>query len=135
VARAILAMALLLLVGVACSSGQATCGAIPPSVEPVIIVTDATTGLRICDAVLVAQCSDGPDAGVTVTVREQGDGGASCSYGANLDRSCYQPFTVSVSKAGYVSKTVPGVEVRSASGCPETSQPPAQQVSVSLSPG
>jgi hypothetical protein len=102
-------------------------------VAPVIAVTDAATGAPICDARVVATCGDG---GVTLVVfgpkGYEVDGAAlrGCHYGPGIERVC-EIATLTVSKAGYATATVPGVEVRHSATCPGP-PPDAQAVSVAL---
>ncbi len=115
-----------------CSEAD-TCGAIAV-VVPVITVTDGTTGKPICDATVIASCADGGAALVAF-----GPGGypvdaavSGCHYGPGLQNGC-DVSTVTVSKTGYKTVTVPNVEVRSSTHCPGPI-PDAQQVGVALEP-
>ena len=108
-------------------------------VEPVITITDATTGKSICDATVTARWGDG-----SATLVAFGPSGnetdatvPGCHYGPGILRLCgeEQPIvaTVSVSKDGYNTITVPDVEVRQSTQCPGP-DPEAQQVNVALEP-
>jgi hypothetical protein len=112
-------------------STPATCGAIV-SVLPVITVADAATGQPICDALVTASCSDGG-----LTLAPFGPNGyevdatvPGCKYGPGLQNGC-DKATISVSKSGYETVTVPDVEVRYSTHCPGP-VPDAQQVRIEL---
>ncbi len=108
-------------------------------VEPVITITDATTGESICDATVVARCGD---AGATLVAfgpsgNETDATVPGCHYGLGIIRLCDAELsivaTVYVSKHGYNAVTVPDVEVRQSTQCPAP-DPEAQQVNVALEP-
>jgi hypothetical protein len=108
-------------------------------VEPVITITDATTGKSICDADVIARCGDG--GGTLVAFGPSGNETDAtvpgCHYGPGLISLCDEELsivaTVSVSKHGYNAVTVPDVEVRQSTQCPGP-DPEAQQVHVALEP-
>lgn len=118
-------------------SMQTECGAIA-KIPPVITLTDSATEEPICDATVVAECTD-VDAGARLLA--YGPSGravdasiAGCSYGAGLLQvhACYV-FTVSISKPGYQSATLPNVEVRTSQHCPGPIPDP-QRLTVALQP-
>jgi hypothetical protein len=120
-----------------CSATSANCNIISIA-PPVITITDAATGQSICDATVVAQCDDAPDAGITLTaVAANGyliDAAVpGCHYGADLQPICDHAYTIYVSKTGYEPLTVADVEIRSSTQCPGP-EPDAQQVNVMLEP-
>ncbi len=91
----------------------------------------------ICDATVTARCGDG---GATLAAfgpsgNETDATVPGCHYGPGIIRLCgeEQPIvaTVSVSKDGYKTITVPDVEARQSTRCPGP-DPEAQQVSVAL---
>lgn len=116
-----------------CESRPGTCsGAV--FVGPEITVTDSATGKPVCDATVVARCSD---AGFTLFA-EAPDGFrvdaaiSGCRYGGRLASvtEC-SVFTVTVSKPGYEPVTLDDVEVRHSTSCPGPAPDP-QQRSVAL---
>jgi hypothetical protein len=111
--------------------------------RPVITVTDATTGDRICDAtVIVVEDAGGAaltDAGgATNALMSTTLGGVPCYYDGSaldpLDQST-TTFTIRVSKAGYETTTASNV-VTKVEQCSSSSAPlTAQAVNVALQPG
>jgi hypothetical protein len=108
-------------------------------VEPLITITDATTGKSICDATIIARCGD---AGATLVAfgpsgNETDATVPGCHYGPGIISLCAKELpivaTVSVSKEGYNTVTVPDVEVRQSTQCPGP-VPDAQQANVALEP-
>jgi hypothetical protein len=114
------ATALAILSG--CSS---VCGVITFS-APVITVTDASTGQRLCDVTVTAHCAalDAGDAPVS-------GGPSGCDYGASLESIC-NVTTVTISMNGYQTATVARVEVRPSTDCGPAPAP--QRVNVALKP-
>jgi hypothetical protein len=130
--RSVFACAMAISAHSGCGS-EDTCNAIAV-VVPVITVTDGTTGKPICDATVMASCADGGAALVAF-----GPGGypvdaavPGCNYGPGLQNGC-DVSTVTASKTGYKTVTVPNVEVRYSTHCPGPI-PDAQQVGVALEP-
>ncbi len=108
----------------------------PVAVPPVITVTDAETGEPICDAEVIAPCSQ---ALAPTTLIAFGPGGnevdaavEGCHYGSGLERvsECDQ-FEILISKPGYQPVSVYSVEVRYAQECPGP-VPDAQRFDVAL---
>ncbi|HEX4341494.1 MAG TPA: hypothetical protein VH062_36545 [Polyangiaceae bacterium] len=105
-----------------CSS---VCDVITSS-APVIVVTDAATGERLCDVTVAARC-----AGLDTDNALVGGGASGCDFGKSLEDIC-NVTTVTISKSGYVTVTIPSVEVRNSADCGPAPSP--QRVNVALMP-
>jgi len=69
-----------------------------------IAVIDSATGLRICDATVVATAGDYEE-----TLEALGPGGSSCGYAGAWERA--GTYTVEVSKTGYTSTSQSDITV------------------------
>jgi len=124
--RAAVATALALLFVSACGCSN-LCDTITVA-DPVITITDAVTGQRICDATVQARCAF-LDAARDMLVS---GGAGGCDYGPALESIC-NVSTLTISKPGYEPATVARVEIRNATGCNHVAPAP-QQVHVTLKP-
>jgi len=93
---------------------------------PVITITDAVTGQRLCDVTVTARC-----AALDAAVAPVGGGPSGCDYGTSLESIC-NVTTVTISRRGYQTETVPRVEVRASADCGPAAAP--QRVNVALKP-
>ncbi len=125
-------LVLALLASLGCSQSKAGCNS-EEIIPPVIVVLNAVTSDAICDATVVAT-APADDAMSSIRLEASApntNDAGSCKYGGLTAPGVY---TITVSRNGFQTATVPDVTVTTQS-CNATNPPPqAQLVTVMLNP-